>query len=293
LARAGAALSLSELARRAQLQPSSVRRPIARLASHGIVELIGIGPRKLIQWRGAHPLASTIGALFAAERARVERLKSGLTHLVSSLGPYVVAAWLEERAPHRGQDVGAPLVLRVLLQDGYPLDAADQLRNGVVHLEQAEELTVEIDLLSRADLAATTAERRAALVAGIHLYGVSPGALVNPRAGQAARVTSASHADQDARSLALACAIVRKLAADPGLVTRTHEQLILRMREASASERHTLQEWAQVLESMPGPRLLRFLVDGGERAIRLRQSLPFHGILTEEERSAALTGHGE
>jgi hypothetical protein len=60
------------------------------------------------------------------------------------------------------------------------------------------------------------------------------------------------------------------------------------MAGASPQERHELDEWAHSLRTASPGRLRRLLVDPGERATRLRQTLPFLGILSPEERRTVM-----
>ena len=55
------------------------------------------------------------------------------------------------------------------------------------------------------------------------------------------------------------------------------------LKTCSAREQKELIEWKRILQSMSIPRLKRFLVDDSERAIRLRQSSPFVGALSQDE----------
>lgn len=89
----------------------------------------------------------------------------------------------------------------------------------------------------------------------------------------------------DKRSLALHDAVAAKLEAHPELleVPRANVRRWLRLNPAAA-----LHEWAQLLDSTPLPALIVLLRSGDERATRLRQSSPFAGLLTPEERQAIL-----
>ena len=60
-----------------------------------------------------------------------------------------------------------------------------------------------------------------------------------------------------------------------------------RLASASPGERRELQEWDDVLRTMSIARLSRFLVDAGQRATRLRQTMPFFAVLTPEEKADA------
>jgi hypothetical protein len=90
------------------------------------------------------------------------------------------------------------------------------------------------------------------------------------------------HGDHDARSLALGKKIADRLAHDPSLVPRARAQIQDRWRKASGRERKELQEWRRILDTATPARLRKILSDPGERGIRLRQTLPFLGILEKD-----------
>lgn len=103
---------------------------------------------------------------------------------------------------------------------------------------------------------------------------------------QQARPQVRSHADLDARAHALAREIARRLKHDPELVGRALDFVENRLADASSGERQELEEWRQLLQTASPMRIRRFLVDPGERATRLRQTLPFVGMLTPAERNS-------
>ena len=98
------------------------------------------------------------------------------------------------------------------------------------------------------------------------------------------RATRRDHAWIDERSRALHAKIAEKLREQPALVSVADENLDrwerLRGRDPA------LDEWRTLLSATPLPDLLRLLTEESENADRLRQSSPFAGILTEQERTA-------
>jgi hypothetical protein len=89
----------------------------------------------------------------------------------------------------------------------------------------------------------------------------------------------------DERSLALHEAVAAKLEADSTLlnVARSNLQRWLRTNSAPA-----LLEWRRLVDETPLPQLLALLRSTTEHATRLRQSSPFPGLLTPEERQSIL-----
>lgn len=92
------------------------------------------------------------------------------------------------------------------------------------------------------------------------------------------------HSRLDERSLALHALVARKVQAAPALLDKARENM-RRWQEASGSPSLALVEWEQIL-SAPVDEVTALLVERSERATRLRQSSPFCGILTEDERRA-------
>lgn len=97
-----------------------------------------------------------------------------------------------------------------------------------------------------------------------------------------------SHQWIDRRSLALHEAVAAKLAERPELldVARDNVERWLRDRPVPA-----LMEWRDLLQHEPLSAILDVLRSRSEAATRLRQSSPFAGVLTSEERDAILRRH--
>lgn len=91
----------------------------------------------------------------------------------------------------------------------------------------------------------------------------------------------------DERSLAFDRLIATKLRSEPSLVDKARANLVRWLKTCSAGVQPDLLEW-QCLLSGPFDQLLVLLVATDERATRLRQSSPFCGILTQQERLGIL-----
>ena len=91
------------------------------------------------------------------------------------------------------------------------------------------------------------------------------------------------HQRLDARSLALHGLIARKILADPALITQARATL-MRWRAQAPEPMAPYLEWERILEGTP-EEIAAFLTSTTETATRLRQSTPFTGSLTPEERS--------
>jgi hypothetical protein len=92
-----------------------------------------------------------------------------------------------------------------------------------------------------------------------------------------------SHRLLEARSLAMHALIAGKLARDPSLLSKPR----LNLETWSARWQHSprwVHEWRQIL-ALPWQQIAALIAEPSERAARLRQSSPFAGVLTPEERS--------
>jgi hypothetical protein len=98
------------------------------------------------------------------------------------------------------------------------------------------------------------------------------------------------HRKLEERSLALHREIARRIKDNPGLLTRVRGRLFedIRSGRFSISLTDAMQEWLDLLNTSSLEQILELLVDQGENARRLRQSTPFAGILTQEERRRIL-----
>lgn len=94
-----------------------------------------------------------------------------------------------------------------------------------------------------------------------------------------------SHDWIDRRSLALHELVATKLEADPALLDVARSNLT---RWLAAHPTGALVEWRHLLEVTSLPQLVALLRSTSETAVRLRQSSPFAGLLTQAERQAIL-----
>jgi hypothetical protein len=104
-----------------------------------------------------------------------------------------------------------------------------------------------------------------------------------PRGEEGGSGVYSSHRVLDARSLALHCLVARKIAADPSLLDVARRNLARWRRNARGAAPKYLDEWDDIL-GLPWPRVAALLTEQSERAVRLRQSSPFAGVLTPAER---------
>src|SRR2546423_826837 len=114
LTRVGSGVSQAELAKRSDLQRSTVHRSIKALADTDIVEYVGTSAQSQVQLRKRNPLSVAIRKLFEAERVRYDEFLALLMKAVASIDPPPLAVWLEDRVGAgrgpRADTVGITLV---------------------------------------------------------------------------------------------------------------------------------------------------------------------------------------
>jgi hypothetical protein len=92
------------------------------------------------------------------------------------------------------------------------------------------------------------------------------------------------HQRLEARSLAMHCLIAKRLRANPALIDYARRTLGRWKAQAAKPFPTVLSEWDQILKSSL-EEIASFVVGTHEDATRLRQSSPFTGFLTPEERT--------
>ena len=92
------------------------------------------------------------------------------------------------------------------------------------------------------------------------------------------------------RSLLLAYVVAGRLVIDPDAGLHLARRNLAKMRAAGprGAAKVWLDEWATLLDG-PLPDLLEALTSRSPRSRELRQNTPFAGLLTEEDRAAALS----
>ena len=293
LTRSDQPLSAADLAESAQRQIAGVRRASADLVDTGIVEPMGAQRNRLYRLRDAHPLARGLRSLFREESDRLPRMVAAIGEAARQLDPPPIAVWMQGPAV-TGTDREEHHLVIGLLAGATEIDRlADRLREELGEVETTEDVTIEIRAFTRADLLTLAPGEHEELANTAPIVGLPPSMLNDTRRKLPPRRPPArSHAELDARSIAIASLIAEKLARDPALIGRAQRWVANRMLRASPQESRELQEWEHVLRTTSLPRLQRLLVDRGPWATRLRQTLPFAEVLTPAERDRILGGSG-
>lgn len=273
-------LGRSEASRRANLTRAGGLKAIDRLYAVGIIDVTGSGRTQQIRLRKEHPLASDLVDLFQAEAVRHEDLIEALKSRIAELRPPPGAAWIEGPVARETDEYGDPLVLGLLADAGEVDDLAEELRDLLVGEERRFDVTIEVRPRTRADLSAV---HRASSVT-LPLMGPAPTAFISDGELEGSRVRR--HEDHDQAALERARRLSEMLVREPTLRDRALVWLEERLTEDEANREY--REWRRILESASIPRLRRLLTSEDQRAVRLRQSLPFWPILTNEERAEIL-----
>jgi len=98
------------------------------------------------------------------------------------------------------------------------------------------------------------------------------------------RIGTRDHRPAELRSLAYHRVVARRL--DEGIVNDARKRL-RRWREDGRIDPRWADEWERIL-AMPPPSIAKLMSSDSERARALRQSSPFAGVLTEQERRRLL-----
>ena len=96
-----------------------------------------------------------------------------------------------------------------------------------------------------------------------------------------------THAQIEARSLAMHRAIAERIRADPALLGRVRATLRRWLEDVSPRARPYLEEWQRIVDGGVDATLTA-LTEESDRAATLRQCSPFTGILSNRERFAFL-----
>jgi hypothetical protein len=279
-------MTVRELARRAGEHLRSVQLAVGRLVDAGVIERVGTGVQQQVGLNASHPLTPALQALFEAERARFERIVSQLKALAKERAKQATAVWLSEGVPP--DDAG--LEVGVLAASGEIDGLTDALREAVADLMRREDVSIEVRGWTRPDLAALGQCALSPTGRAMLLRGVLPEELTVEASGAGAGRRSHASVDEALRERARRVAVM--LARRPELVRVARAEVAGRLAAAPPQEARTLREWEAVLDNMSIVRLRRWLVDRGERATRLRQSMPFVFLRAADDQPGLTRGSG-
>jgi DNA-binding transcriptional ArsR family regulator len=268
-------LAAGELAQRAELGRTSIYPALDSLERAGIVTFVGAGAQRQVAFRTQHPLARPIVELFRAEERRLRDMLAALGEVARGLKPRPIGVWVEGLS-----DPLDDIVACWVLGDPKTLtQLTDAFSQQLGPIEREYDVHIEVHGTTRSELAKRVPpEDGDVLDDAVVLAGVIPRHVKDANEDR-----TKDHDAHDTRARRLAIALAAKLKRDPGLVRAARSQIAERLNNASPGEQRELREWERILALSPA-RLQRLLTDPGERATRLRQTLPALGILSPAER---------
>jgi hypothetical protein len=261
----------------------------------GVVMYVGRGRTRQVQLRQAHPLINTLAMLFRVESERWQGTQQQLRDIVASAGARVISAWIEGPVTTGSDRFSDPIVVAVMSDTPLDLATQEDWRRRANMIQSARYLTIAFRFLERADLDRLSDAERARLETVLLLRGPSPLDILH--AAEARKSTKAPTTNRRAtrsgestvrRPAQIAQLIADKLLREPELVDHAKAFIARRLPLASATERLTLVEWQGLLESLTVGQVASLLREDSQRADRLRQSQPFVGSLSAEDRHAVL-----
>jgi DNA-binding transcriptional ArsR family regulator len=282
-------ISVSELARYIEMDRAGVWRAVTALEELGVIESVGIGKQSL-RLRKEYPLNRYLADLFRAERNRFKKILQALTEVAVTLKPAPKSVWIEGPVTTGRDELRDPLVVGLLATSSDVGRLADDFSRRITHIQKQFDIAIEVRGLTIADLSVMDAQTLLPLADVILVAGVPPSAFTLERGlgGELRPSLPTLHKHREDQSLLLARALSEKIRRDPSIIRRASAYLKERLENASPREAKELHEWRRVLQTYSIPRLRRFLTDGSERGIRLRQSSPFFGALSPRERAELL-----
>ena len=265
----------------AEANASGVSRSIDDLIECGVVESIGSGSRRLYCLNSQHQMAPALLQLFEAEQAGWRFLFDRLKSAANTLRPPPLAVWIQGSFVTKLDKLGEVLTVSVFDLACNLDQSVEQLQNLVLDIEQKHDITIFVQGITKADVSLMDEESK--LVFGNTFPLLGPPVLDLLTKTKSSKTTIADHSVHDQLALDVSCAVALKLDENPQIVAKAKKHINDCLKTCSAREQKELIEWKRILQSMSIPRLKRFLVDNSERAIRLRQSSPFVGVLSQDE----------
>ncbi|MTI89083.1 MAG: hypothetical protein FH748_14085 [Balneolaceae bacterium] len=269
--------STSELLNRTGLSRQGAYNVVSRLLKTGILTYVGSGKKQQIKFNTDHPLTQQVRELFRAEKDRYDKFIKELKQKIQDLEPQPKSAWIFGKIAKGTDEYGDPVRI-ALLGDVKSVDQmVDRFRNNLYKssIEKKYDVTIEVRGITLADRAVMNTHPV------ILLFGPDPQFYLVSSKDK--RFSNKSHSSFDSRSLVDSEAWTEFLKMHPEVIQRTISWIEEYIHENPSGAGKELEEWKRILESMTFQRLKKFLESDSERSTRLRQSMPFWPVLTEEE----------
>ena len=143
--------SAPQLAGVAGLTPQGVRLVLDTLARQQLVVVHGSGRTQLYALNPSHPFSGALVALFQEEQRRWDALLESIREVLAKRGPAVSAAWLYGSVARGEDSPGSDLDIAILVRSK---SVADQVREDLMPLEDAQQLRISLTALTPKELAA-------------------------------------------------------------------------------------------------------------------------------------------
>lgn len=102
--------------------------------------------------------------------------------------------------------------------------------------------------------------------------------------GRIGPTTGTGHPEIDRRTLERTRLVVAEIDADPSLLEVDAKNLRRWMAMSNGAPKRAHVEWAGLIADTPWPVLRELMLEESDEGQRLRSSIPFAGVLTEQER---------
>jgi hypothetical protein len=273
-------LSHSQLLERTNLSRQGVYDITKRLVETGAVKFAGFGKHQLVTMREDYPLYMALVDLFSKEETRYQDFISALHSILSSLEIQPQSAWIFGRAVVSEDEYGESVQIALMGELRTIDSVTGNFRKKIMEerLESRFDVTIEAKGITIADL---EAKPFLAYPETIHLWGIAADFYMPSR--QDGSTAIKHHKDFDEQSLADSTIWTALLRLYPSIIPRTIAFLEKQIEIVSTGEKMELIEWKNLLESSSFQRLKKLMESDSERAVRLRQSMPFWRVLSDNE----------
>jgi len=268
-------LTASDAAKRAGLTVPGAQKALRKLFRSGFVSRVGGGRKHQYEIRSSDRLMQIVLELFQAEKDRYEQLVTAIKKEIKNLTPHPRAAWIHAFP----KEIGEPLTLGLLHETRHLTNCIRKLRTELNQVENAFDLTIEIEGYTKADISDLNFEGFTAL------YGVLP--LTDSPIRQQTK-NPFTHREKDQSLYILSRKIADAIEQDTSLVRRAIEYIDRLLMEDHGMATKDIREWRDILKMYSIQRLSRFLTSTSERANRLRQSNPFFAVLNPDEKASLI-----
>jgi hypothetical protein len=281
-------IGIAELARLTSLQASGLPTVCARLEDLGVIETVGRGRSRQFRRSPRSSLANPLANAFTTERSHAETVMMEVRQAVQGGASMLRAAWIEGPVARNEDHIGDAIIVVALAR----ADDVEQVRlalwGQLLHVQETRDVAIELRVETEADLVTSDDTRIRDLERALPLVGAPPIDLARPRATEPRAPRVKTHEEVDVRLLRMATAISDRIRTDASLIEAAIDYINRRALTASGTEQLELREWKSVLTTKSVPRIRRLLVEDSARGRRLRQSFPFTGVFSSDERDQLL-----